>query len=148
MQDDLGVAARLKDRSAADQFFPQLARVHQIAVVPDGDLSVRAIDEEGLRVLELAVARGRVARVADRDVAGQRGERLLVEGVSDLSHRARRAKLFTVSRRDARAFLAAVLQRVQAEVGEIGGLRMSEDSKHTALVFEWHVVRALRRWPF
>ena len=77
MQDDLGVAAGLEDRAAADELVAQLARVDQVAVVGDGDLAVRAVDQDRLRVLELALAGGRVARVADREVPGQRLERLL-----------------------------------------------------------------------
>ena len=72
MKDDFGVAAGLEDRAAADQLVAQLARVDEVAVVADGDLAVRAVDEERLGVLELALAGGRIARVADGDVAGQR----------------------------------------------------------------------------
>ena len=56
----------------------------------DGDLAVRAVDQERLRVLEPALAGRRVARVADREVARQRRERRFVEGVGDVAHRARR----------------------------------------------------------
>ena len=77
MQDDFGVAARLEDRAVADELVAQLARVDEVAVVGDGDLAVGAVDQERLRVLELALAGGRVARVADGEVPGQRLERLL-----------------------------------------------------------------------
>ena len=43
----------------------QLLRVHEVAVVADRDLAVRAVDENRLRVLQAALARGRVAHVAD-----------------------------------------------------------------------------------
>ena len=45
--------------------------VDQVAVVGDGDLAVRAVDQERLRVLQLALARGGVAGVADGKMAGQ-----------------------------------------------------------------------------
>ena len=65
-------------------------RVDEVAVVRDGDLTVRAIDQDRLSVFELALARRRVARVADRQVARQLLERRLVECFGHLPHRARR----------------------------------------------------------
>ena len=137
MQDDLGVAARLEDRAVADELVAQLARVDEIAVVRDGDLSVRAVDQERLRVLELALAGRRVARVADGRCGRQRLERRLVERLGDLAHAARTRIRFAVGGGDAGALLAAVLERVEAEVGEVGGLGMSEDAEDAALVFEF-----------
>ncbi len=122
----------------ADQLVAQLAGVHQVAVVPDRDLPVGAIDQKRLRVLELALAGGRVAGVADGEVAGQRTERLLAECVGDLAHRARDAQLVAVGRGNAGALLAPVLQRVQAEIREVGRLRMAENAEDTALVFKGH----------
>ena len=72
MQHDFGVAGGLEDRPGADQLVTQLVGVDQVAVVGDRDLAVRAVDQERLGVLELALARGRVARVADGEMAGQR----------------------------------------------------------------------------
>ena len=104
----------------------------------DGDLPVGAVDEERLRVLELALARGRVARVPDRDVPRKRLKRVLVERFGDLAHRPRDPELLAVGGGDAGALLAAMLKRVKAKVGEVGGLGVPEDSKNTALVFECH----------
>ena len=57
MDNDLGVAVGLEDGTAADQRVAQLAGVHQVAVVRDGDLAVGAVDQDRLRVEELALAR-------------------------------------------------------------------------------------------
>ena len=140
VQDDFGVAAGLEDRSVADQLVAQLAGVDEVAVVADGDLAVGAVDEERLRVLELALAGGRVAGVPDRDVAGKRLERLLVERFGDLAHRARDAELLAVGGGDAGALLSAMLKRVEAEVGEIGRLGVPEDPEDAALVFNMGMV--------
>ena len=43
----------LEDRAVADELVAQLAGVDEVAVVGDGDLAVRAVDQERLRVLEL-----------------------------------------------------------------------------------------------
>ena len=75
MQDDFSIAAGLEDRSIADQLVAQLEGVDEVAVVSNGDLAMGAVDEERLRVLELALAGGRIAGVPDCDVAGKRLER-------------------------------------------------------------------------
>jgi hypothetical protein len=41
-----------------------------------------------------------------------------------------------VARNDAGGFLAAMLKRVEAEVGEIGSFGMAEDAEDTTLVVE------------
>ena len=72
VQDDLGVAARLEDRALPHELVAQLARVDEVAVVADRDLAVRAVDQDRLRVEQLALAGRRVADVADRRSARQR----------------------------------------------------------------------------
>ena len=78
-------------------------------------------------------------------------ERRLVEGVGDLAHRARDAQLLAVGGGDAGALLSAMLERVEAEVGEIRRFGVTEDAEDTALVFEFVQHRSgpsiLRRSP-
>ena len=73
-----------------------------------------------LRVLPGAAAGGRVAHVADRHVALQRPQLLLVEDLGDESRVAHRGDVAALAGRDPGRLLAAVLQRVEAEVGEAG----------------------------
>ena len=148
VEDDFGVAARLKDRPVAHELVAQLAGVDEVAVVGHGDLAVGAIDQEWLRVLELALAGRRIARVADSDMPRQSLERVLVERLGDLPHRARNPELLAVGRSDAGALLPSMLERIQAEVGEVGGLGMPEDSEDAALVFKlsaWLILRCSSR---
>jgi len=60
------------------------------------------------------------ARPPDRDVALQRVQRGLVENLRDQAHVLEHHDLVAVADRDPRRLLAAVLQRVEAEVGELG----------------------------
>ena len=103
----------------------------------DRDLAVGAVDQERLRVLQPALTGGRVAGVADRQMPGQPSSARFVERVGDLPHRPRDAHLAPVGGDDARALLAAMLQRVQAEVGEVRRLGMPEDPEDAAFVFEF-----------
>ena len=101
------------------------------------DLPVRAVDQDRLRVGELALAGRRIAHVADGQRPGQLRQRLAVEDVGDVAHRPRDAHLLAVGRGDAGALLAAVLQRVEAEVGHVGRFGMAEDAEDAALVLEF-----------
>ena len=93
---------------------------------------------ERLRVDERAAARGRIAHVADRVAALELLEDPLVEHVGDQPHaavhclRPVRARV----RDDPRALLAAVLERVEPEIGELCGLGRTVDADHAALVVE------------
>ena len=57
VQDHFGVAVRLEDRSLLHEIVAQLARVDDVAVVAERDLAVRAVDQDRLRVEQLALAR-------------------------------------------------------------------------------------------
>ena len=100
----------------------------------DAHLPVLAVDEDRLRVQELALAGGRVPRVTDGDVAGERGERRLVEDVVDVAHLTHRTDARAVCRRDASALLPAMLQRVESEIGELRGLAVAVDAEDAALL--------------
>ena len=103
------------------QLAPQLDRVGQVAVVGERHLAA-VVAPDRLRVLPGAAAGGRVAHVADRHVALQRPQLLLVE---DLGHQpgvAHRGDVAALAGGDPGRLLAAVLQRVEAEVGEPGDI--------------------------
>ncbi len=100
----------------------ELGGVGEVAVVPEGHGPGRGGAERGLRVLPRHAARGRVAAVPDGDVPRQGVEGRLVEDLGDEAHVLVDEDLLAVARRDARRLLAAVLQRVEPEVGELGDL--------------------------
>src|SRR6185436_5580430 len=133
---DFAVVAGLEDGAFADQRVTQLAGVDQVAVVPERQLAVRAVDDDRLGVGEPALAGRRVAHVAGGEVPGQPGERVAAERIVDVAHRARGADAGAVGGGNAGAFLAAMLERVEPQVGEVRGLCVPEDSEDPALVFE------------
>ena len=136
VEEDLGVAGRLEDRALPREELAQVPLVHQIAVVADGDLAVHALDEQRLRVLEPALARGRIPDVADGGGARQPGERLAAEDVGDVAHAPRRAQFQPVGRDDAAALLPAVLEGVEPQVGQIRRLGVAVDAEDAAFVLE------------
>ncbi len=113
--DHLGVGAR--SETLADRLAERL-RVDEIAVVAECDRAHAAVVEQRLRVLPAAAAGRRVARVADRELAVEAGQAPLVEHLRDQAEVAKRCQPALLADRDSGRLLAAVLQCVQAEVGE------------------------------
>ena len=117
------------------QLAPELDRVGQVAVVGEGQLAA-VVAPDRLRVLPGAAAGGRVADVADRHVALQRPQLLLVEDLGDEAGVAHRGDVAALAGGDPGRLLAAVLERVEAEVGEAGdvvpGCVYAEDAAFVA----------------
>ena len=85
----------------------------------EGQLAA-VVAPDRLRVLPGAAAGGRVAHVADRHVALERPQLLLVEDLGDEPEVAQRGDVAALAGGDPGRLLAAVLERVEAEVGEAG----------------------------
>src|SRR5882762_5679693 len=134
MNDDFGVAVGLEDRAAMLELAAPFGGVGEIAVVAEGDFAFVAVDHDGLGVEQRFVAGSGVARVADGEAARELREHAGLENFFDFAHGAMDVQLFAVARDDAGGFLAAMLQRVEAEVGEVGGFRMAKDTEDTTLV--------------
>ncbi len=98
----------------------QVGGVDQVAVVAQRDRAVGGGAERRLRVVPGAGAGGGVARVADRQVPLERVQRGLVEDLRDQAHVLVDQDLAAVAHRDAGRLLAAVLEGVEAEVGQLG----------------------------
>ena len=140
VHDHFGVAGGLEDRAAMFERAAQLAGVGEIAVVRQRQLALVAIDDDGLRVDQRSVAGGGVARVADGGGAGQPREH---RGLKDFLHQAHaffEMQRGAVGGDDAGGFLAAMLQGVESQIGELGGFGMAEDAADTAVIVKVIVV--------
>ena len=131
--DHLGVGAR--GERLAD-LLAQRLRVDEVAVVAERDRAHPAVVQERLRVLPGVAARRRVARVPDRELAVEAGEAALVEHLRHEAEVAHRGQAPAFRDGDSRGLLAAVLERVEAEVAEArdvtAGRADSEDAAHQA----------------
>ena len=108
--------------AAAAGPFGQLERVHQVAVVPERERAMSVRLERGLRVLPCGRAGGRVAVVADPQVALQRGERGLVEDLRDEPELPVDEEVLAIGDRHPGGFLSPMLLREEPEVDEPGDL--------------------------
>ncbi len=70
--------------------------------------------------------------MADRVLPSQPRELLGVEDVDDVTHPPVEAQVLAVARGDTGALLTAMLECMQSEVGEIGGLRMAKNAENAA----------------
>ncbi len=138
----LGVAGSDEFHALLGQVVAQPGGVGQVAVVAEHQLAQVGGGEDRLHVGQRVAAGGGVAGVADGDVgralravALQPRERLLVE---DLAHQPQslvQREARAVAGGDSGRLLAAVLQRVQANVGEAGHrVARGVDADHAALL--------------
>ena len=74
--------------------------------------------------------------MSDGRMPRQLRQRLAVEDIGDVPHLLRHTHDAAIGDRDAGAFLTAVLQRVQTEIGHVRGLVVSEDPEDAALILE------------
>ena len=117
-RDQLGVGGRAERDALGRELLAQLRRVDEVAVVPERDRAPAAVLDQRLRVRPVRRAGRRVARVADRGVAVQAAQLLLVEDLRDEAHVAQHRQPAVVGDGDPGRLLAAVLQREEAEVGD------------------------------
>jgi hypothetical protein len=136
VEDDLAVHRRLKNASLRLQLLAQEGGVGQVAVVRDGNLALRAIDRQRLRVLDARRARGRITRVSDRNGADQVMQHRTGENLRHQSHAAMDPELLSGRAGDnARALLTAMLEGVEAVVRQFGGVGMTVNAEDTAIMF-------------
>jgi len=146
VKDRFGVGGRLEDRAFRDQPLAQGQEVGQIAVVGQGDAARFQIGEHRLNVADETAAGGGIASVPDRGPARQaRAEVTAAEGVAHVAHVPLGVETLTIECGDAAGFLAAVLEGVEAQGGDPGGLRDVPDTEHAALEARGVVVRVARR---
>ena len=145
VHEHLGVAVGLENRPFLDQAITNLVGIDDVAVVADGDLTMNAVDDDRLRIGQLAFAGGGISRVPDGHVTRQRCERLLVEDLVDIAHLADGANPCAVGRGNAGAFLSAVLEGVEAQVRELGRFGVPVDAENAAFFAEFveHGCRSL-----
>ncbi len=126
----------LKMAPSASSSSRRMVGVDEIAVMADGDLAARTIDDDRLRVFERARAGGGIADVADGARAGQLGQFVLVEDLRDEPHAvmALEFALLVAMGDDARAFLPAMLQGVEPEEGDFRRLGMTEYGENATLI--------------
>ncbi len=100
------------------ELLAELRGVREVAVVAERHRPGGAVLDERLSIRPVRRARGRVARVADRELAGQSTQLLLVEDLGHEAHVAKGRQVAAVRHRDAGRLLAAVLEREEPEVRE------------------------------
>ena len=133
MQDHFGVGGGLHHGAVAHQLAAQGQPVGEIAVVADREAAGIELGEQRLHVAQDGPAGGGIADMADRGVAGQALDHLAAgEGVADQAEPALGMEALAVEGDDAGGLLAAMLQSVQAERRDGGGVGMAEDAEHAA----------------
>ena len=136
MQNDLGIDGGLEDRAARLQLDAKLFGIDQVAVVRDRERTVGVFGEQRLSVLQHGRAGGRVAVVADGARPFQPADQFLVENIGDQPRAFVGQQGPTVGGGDPGRLLAAVLERIERQIGEIGGFGVAVHADDAAFFME------------
>src|SRR5579885_872106 len=98
-----------------------------------------AVEHQRLHVFGAVRAGGGVARVADSNVPLQFGKIVFGKGLRDQSHLPMRIEPRAVACHDAGALLAAMLERVEAEIGNTGYIFSGRINAEYAAGLAWPV---------
>ena len=139
VQDDFAINGGLEDRAFGLQLVAEPGGVGEVAVVRDGNLAAGAIDGERLGVAQVRRAGGGIAGVADGDGADHVVQDVPMEDLRHQPHAFMGVELFAVGGDDAGAFLSAVLEGVEAVVGQFGGVGVAVNAEDAAVMF-WVVI--------
>ncbi len=121
VNDHLRVRGRLEEGALLDERLTEFLRIREVPVVGDREVAAGIPDDDRLRVLAPAAPGGRVADVADGAGSGQRVQVTGGEGVRHESRSlAHPGRALGIDDADACRLLAAVLEGVESEEGELG----------------------------
>lgn len=116
LDDDLGVARRLKESPFAFKFRANVAEIYQVAIVRNRDEPLRRIHTNGLRVQQRGVAGRRVARVPDGHIAVQLRQHFFGKDVGNKPHALDIREIRAIGSRNASRLLPAMLQCVKTKI--------------------------------
>jgi hypothetical protein len=134
MQHHLGVRGRLADGAARDDVAPQRQTIGEIAVVADGDATHFELGKQRLHIAQDRFARGRIPHMPHRHVAGQLlHDTRIGEVIADETEMPLGKELPSIEADDARRFLPAMLQRMEAERREGRGFGVAQNAEHATL---------------
>ena len=115
---------------------PDLPGVDEVAVVREAERAAARREDDRLGVGQQRGARRRVPDVPDGRAARQARQARLAEDVGDVAHLPLDVDLAVLERGDAGRLLAPVLEGIEAEVGEVGGILRIADAEDAAFVGE------------
>ena len=136
MDDHFAVGGGLEDRAVGFEFVAHHLGVDQIAVMRKRQVAKGKIDDERLRVLEIAGAGGRVAVMADRRAAWKSLQPVLGKHIGHQAHGLFLVKLLPVVGDDAGALLPPMLERVQAEIRQIRRFFVAVDADDSTFLMK------------
>lgn len=145
---NLAIGRRLEEAALVLKVVAQEFRIDDVPVVRHGEIARIVTEKERLHVLDAAASGRRVAHVADGHVAAQRSELLLVEDLGNQAVALDAAERAVVHGHDSGALLSAMLQCVEAVIGQRRGIGHPEDAEHAALLMQLAVLNQLHHRLF
>ena len=103
----------------------------------EGQIAKRKVDRQRLHVFEIVPAGRGIAIVSDGHRTGQSFERVIIIDIRDKPLALIDMKVLAVAGDDAGGFLSAMLQRIQAKIGQVSGFLVAIDAEDGTFVMEF-----------
>ncbi len=113
---------------------PEGNGVDQVAVMGHAERKALVGGHEGLGVDDAGFAGCGIADMADRQVAGKALQGAFAEHIGHEAHVFVQHGLFAITGNDPGAFLATMLEGVEAKIDELGGILVAKNATDTAFV--------------
>ena len=136
VHDHFRVARRLENGAAMLEAAALLERIGQVAVVPQRELALVAVDHDRLPVKQRIVAGRGIPLVAGGRRTWQSREHFGRENFLNEAQAPVEMYVRAVARCNPRRFLSAMLQRVEAQIRELGSFGMPKHPEHAAVIVE------------
>ena len=137
VNNDFGVGCGLENGAIGLQLAAKHGGIDQISVVRHCQIAKSEIDVQRLHILEPGSPRRGIAIVSDRHRPRQPRQGLLGEYIGDMALALFNMEMLAVVGNDSGGFLAAMLKRVEAEVGEIGRFLVAVYAEDGTFVVEF-----------
>ena len=132
-----GVGIGMEDRTLIFQLAAQGRAIREIAVMTQRHIAVMETEDERLDVVGAAGAGSGIAHMADRPVAFESFDFTLVaEYLGQQTRSAMTDEMTVIVGDNAGTLLTTMLQRVQTEVSESGGVRVAPNAENTAFLVD------------
>ncbi len=136
VHDHFRVRGGREDRSIGLKLVLQRSGIHQVPVMGHCQAAECEVHQDRLDIECEASPCGGIAVMPDGHVTGKLFDAVFVEDVGHEAHGLLAVQLFAVRRNDACRLLAPVLERIEPQIGKIGGIRMAEYPENTAFFME------------
>jgi hypothetical protein len=143
VQNDLRIRGGAKDRAIGFEFGSHPVRVHQIAIMGNGERAPGIVHRQRLGIAQRRGSGGGIAIVPNRQMSLQTGQAFSGKKIVHAAHADFGMKPPGIGGHNSRTLLTAMLQGIQSQIRQIRRFRMPIHANDSAFVMKLVLVHGL-----